>query len=382
LPQLSFVESWQRSSQPVFGFSALLAARQFTAADFAINRLNEPGSLSAFAGRLVVRQVLFDGTTRAESARAGHERDAAVAMADATRADVVLQVTETYGRLLGALAAERAASAAVVAAKESLARAERRRDAGMVTDADVLALSVHLTAMRQRVIQASGDAAISRAQLNALMDAPVTRPFEAVEPALPQTSAGDLDALIREANAHRPELRRSAAELGAATQAARAARGGWLPKVAAQAGWQSEGLRVADRAGSWLLGGEMTWQLSLGGAEQARFRAANAVVRAATASQDEARAAVHVDVVTAVEKLSMARARSLAGHAAVAEATERERIVRNRYDAGLAGVVDVLDAATARLAADADRTAALIEALVADALLARAIGAPLPSSLP
>jgi outer membrane protein TolC len=381
-PQVSFVESWQRSNQPVFGFSSLLAARRFTSADFAVDRLNAPGAVSAFASRLFVRQVLFDGRTRAESAQAGHRRDAARAGAAAARAEVVLQVTEAYGRLLGALAAERAATSAADAADENLARAERRRDAGTVTEADVLALSVHLAAMRQQVIRASGEAAIARAQVNALMNTPVTRRFDVVEPGLPETLPQDLEALLRDAEAGRPELRRSDAERLAAEDAARAARAGWLPRVSAQAGWQFEGLSVADRANSWLVAGELTWSLSLGGAEQARADAANAAVRVATASADAARAAVHVEVVTAVERLATARARALAGLAAVDEATERQRIIQNRYDAGLAGVVDVLDAASARLAADADRTAAVVDALVANALLTRAIGAPFPPSLP
>ena len=36
-PRVSFVESWQRGDQPVFVFSSLLASRQFTAANFAID---------------------------------------------------------------------------------------------------------------------------------------------------------------------------------------------------------------------------------------------------------------------------------------------------------------------------------------------------------
>ena len=56
-------------------------------------------------------------------------------------------------------AARRAADAALAAAREDLARAERRRDAGIATDADVLALVVHVADLQQRAIQAEGDAA-------------------------------------------------------------------------------------------------------------------------------------------------------------------------------------------------------------------------------
>jgi outer membrane protein TolC len=381
-PQVSFSESWQRSNQPVFAFSALLAARQFTAADFAVDRLNAPGSVDVFASRLFLRQVLFDGQVQARSAQAAHQHDAAQAALEAARADLVLQVTDVYGRLLGAEAMARAADAAAAAAHESLARAERRRDAGTVTDADVLALQVHLSAMRQRTIRFEGDAAIARAELNGLMNAPVTGPLTSAEPALPETGALDIDTLLRDAEAARPEIRRAEAERDAAAASARAARAGWLPRISAQAGFQLDGLSFGERADAWIVGGELTWQLSVGGAEQARMRAAGAAVRSAGAGVETARTTVHVDVVTAVRRLEAARSRADAGRATVDHAAERERIVRNRYDAGLAGIVDVLDAATARLDAEAERVAALTATLVAQAMLDRAVGRPFNPSQP
>src|SRR3990167_7826453 len=79
-----------------------------------------------------------------------------------------------------ALSAARA-GADEAAAREDVARAERRRDAGTVTEADVLSLAVHVADLRQRTIQADGDAAILRAQLNRLMGAPVNGRFSVQE---------------------------------------------------------------------------------------------------------------------------------------------------------------------------------------------------------
>jgi outer membrane protein TolC len=390
-PQISYAESWQRSNQPVAGFSALLAARRFTSADFSIDRLNAPGGVSLFAGRLFIRQSIFDGRTRAEATAAGDERDMAIAEADAARAAVALQVTEVYGRLLAAEAAGRAAAAAVASADESLALAGRRREAGTATDADVLGLAVHRAAMRQRTIQASGDAAIARAELNRLMGGPPARSFVVADPdAAPASGATqtgapdvlDIDALLREAAAQRPELRRSAHARAAAEAGIRGARAGWLPQIAAHAGYQAEGLSALDRADAWFVGGEFTWTVSVGGEQPARVRAATAARRAAEAAAADALAAVQVEVVSAVRRLEAARARVDLGTAAVADAAERERITRNRYDAGLASVTDVLSAATARLDAELDRTQARADVLVAEAMLTRAVGRPVNASHP
>ena len=67
-PRLTVAESWQRSDQPVFAFGALLSARQFTAADFAVSRLNSPSATNLFTTRLTFQQLIFDGG-RASGAR-------------------------------------------------------------------------------------------------------------------------------------------------------------------------------------------------------------------------------------------------------------------------------------------------------------------------
>src|SRR6476619_4928919 len=41
-PKVDLAESWQRGNHPPFVFSSLLAQRQFTAADFALDALNHP----------------------------------------------------------------------------------------------------------------------------------------------------------------------------------------------------------------------------------------------------------------------------------------------------------------------------------------------------
>ena len=375
-PRVTFAESWQRSNQPVFAFSSLLSSRAFTAADFAVDRLNNPGATSAFAGRIFVHQVIFDERTAAESSIGATGHTAAVAALDAARAGVAFEVTRAYGRLLVAASSERAAESAVRAAEEDLARAERRRAAGLATDADVLALAVHVAAMARRVIAARGEAAIARASLNRLTGAPVDRAFDVAEPAPPVEAPIDAASLATEAEANRPELVESAAAIERARAGARLARSGWLPRVAAQAGYQFEGLEMFDRADSWIVGGEFTWGVSLGGAERARSRAAAAAITAAEAAHESRRATVRLDVVTAVYELEMARARTRVGRAAVDQATERERITRNRYEAGLATVTDVLASAAARLDAEIERVAALVDALVASASLTRAAGRP------
>jgi outer membrane protein TolC len=374
-PRLTASESVQRSDQSVFAFGALLSARQFTAADFAVSRLNSPGATSLFTTRLTVGQLVFDGgRTPGTVAAATAQRDIARAEADGVAAEIVLSVTRIYGQLLAGHSQARAIDAAVAAAVEDLSRAERRRDAGTATDADVLAVSVHLAEMRQRRLQTDADLASARAQLNRLMGAPIDDAFDVAEELPTPVPAGELAPLFEEAESARPELRRADAQVRAAEAGVRQAKAVWWPQVFAQAGIEWNGLQASERSGSWLIGGEARWSLSLSGADAARIRAASAARTSATAVKNDLRAAVQVEVFTAARQLEAAIARTGVGAAAVAQSAERARVVRNRYEAGLASMTDVLAAASATLDAESRRVAAAVDALVAGAQLQRALG--------
>jgi outer membrane protein TolC len=377
-PRLTFTESWQRGDQPVFVFSSLLSARRFGAANFAIDALNHPDPIDFFRGAVGVEQVIFDGgRQRATADAVSLRRDIAGLATDEAAAGLALATTQMFGRVVAAQAARLALDAGVAAAREDLARAERRRDAGMVTDADVLGLAVHVADLQQRAIQAEGDDAVARAELNRLMGAPIDRNHQFVEPVAIEDAAGaepHVDALFAEADAARPEIRRAVAAQQLAETGRRKARAALVPQVSAQAGFDVSGTRIDDRASSWLIGGEVRWTFSLGGAELAQTKAAIEAAARARAEADDARSAVQVEVVSALRRLEAARARQAVGRAAVEQARESQRIIRDRFDAGLVGVSDVLRASTAMLDADTQRIAALVDAMSSEAMLRRALG--------
>jgi len=375
-PRVTIAESWQRSNQPVFVFSTLLASRRFAEANFAIDRLNQPDAIGSFRGTVGLEQLLFDGGGRRASidtARVQQQlTDLSTAEAELTLAAAV---TDAYGRLLTAQAVRAAAAAALAAGREDLARVTRRRDAGVATEADVLALHVHVADMEQRSIQAEGNGAIIRAQLNQMMGAPVDLEFDAVEPpAGPDAEPAALSVWLAEAAERRPELRRAAAAEQLAEHARHTARAAFMPRLAAQAAVDVNGTRFDDRASSWLVGGELRWSLGLGGGERAQLTAATASASRARAEAAATRTQVEVEVVTALQQARSARARQSVGRAAVAQARESERIIRDRFDAGLAPVNDVLRAAGAVLEADTQRITALVDQVTSTARLNRAVG--------
>lgn len=375
-PRVSFVESWQRGDQPVFVFSSLLSARRFTAANFAIDALNSPGPTAFFHGAVSIEQVLFDGgRARALVTSADLQHDIARLSFDDAAAGLAVSVAQTYGRVVAATAALHAADAAAGAAQEDLARATLRRDAGTLNDADVLSAGVHLAEIRQQRIRAAGDAAIAKAELNRLMGSPIDHDYDVQEPVAPAPrGAPSLSALFTEAEAARPDLKRAAAAEQLADAGRRQARGAWYPQVAVQAGLEANGTSLSERASSWVAGGEVRWTFSAGGAELSQRKAAVEAAARARAEREAARAAAQVEIVTALRQIESARARHAVGQAALEQARESQRIVRDRFEAGLASTSEVLRTAAAVLDAETQRVAAVVDAIVGSAMLDRAVG--------
>lgn len=377
-PRVSVTESWQRGDQPVFVFSSLLSARHFAASNFAIESLNHPDPIGFFQTSVGLEQTIFDGgRQRAAANSASLEQAIASASADEATARIAVTAAQTFGRIVLADAGSRALDAGLAAAREDLARAERRRDAGMATDADVLSLVVHVADLEQRAIESRSARETACAELNRLMGAPIDAD---VLIAAPQTApdgsqaGGTLRALIEEAERNRPELKRAAAAHQLALDARTEARSALIPQISGQAAFDVSGTQFTDRASAWIVGAQFRWTFSTGGGELAAVKAAAAADARSRAEIDDVRAAVDVDVVTAAGRARAARAREAVARAAIDQARESQRIIRDRFEQGLAPINDVLRASNALLDADANHAAAIVDALVAEAALRRAIG--------
>jgi len=374
-PKVDAAESWQRGNQPVFVFSSLLAQRQFTAADFALGALNHPDALDNHRTAVSVEQPLFDGVARAgmSVARIGHE------MAGATRQvvdhDLAARVTAAYGHVLAAAGARRSADAAVDTARADRNLAGNRRDAGLVTDADVLQIDVHLSRTRELQIIAASDERIARAQLNQLIGAALNETF-LLDPA-PATAvidATDLAVLEAEAIKARPDVALAALQEQLARAGQAAARAAFFPQVSAQGGWELNGGAWNRRASAWIVGAVARVNLFNGFADKARLgEAADRAARYAL-EREKAETAARLDVHLAVARLEAARASESVGRDAVIQARESRRIIRDRYEAGLTDVASLLRSAEALAQADAQQVAAQVAVLTASADLQRALG--------
>jgi outer membrane protein len=375
LPKVDVAESWQRGNQPVFAFSSLLAQRQFTAADFALGALNNPDAVNNFRSAVMVEQSLFDAGTRANVAAAGIGHDLASATRLMVDHDLAAGVTSAYGRVLVAAASSQSAAAAAETARADRELAANRRDAGRATDADVLQLDVNVARNRELQIRAASDERIARAQLNQLMGEPLDEVFVLDRfPAVVAIDATNPAALETEALKNRPDVKLAALQeqLAAATETA--AREAFLPQVAAQGGWELNGGVWNSRASSWVVGAVARINVFHGFADKARLAEAREQRTRRALEREKTETAVRLDVHVAVARLDAARASEMVGRAAVAQARESQRIVRDRYEAGLTDVASLLRAGEAVVQAETQQTAAQVAVLTETAALERTLG--------
>jgi len=375
LPRVDVAESWQRGNQPVFVFSSLLAQRQFTAADFALDALNHPDALDNFRSTVTVEQSLFDGATRANVTAAGLGHEMATAHRLMVDHDLAASVTDAYGGVLVAVSARLSADAAAETARADRELAGNRRDAGLVTDADVLQVDVYVSRTREQQIRAASDERIARARLNEVMGEPLREVFvldrSHAAVAIDTTNLASLEA---EAIKNRPDVTLAALQEQLAVAGQTAARAAFLPHVSAQGGWEFNGGAWNSRQSSWVVGAVARINVFHGFADKARLVEAREQTARRGFEREKTVTAARLDVHIAVTKLDAARASEAVGRTAVEQARESRRIIRDRYEAGLTDVASLLRAAEAVVQAETQQIAAQVAVLTETARLEKSLG--------
>jgi outer membrane protein TolC len=373
-PRVDLTETVQRGNNPVFAFSSLLSQRRFTAANFAIPSLNHPDAVTNTRTAIGIEQPVFDaGLTRLGVTAAKLGRDVAAAAREAAGQDLAFRAAQAFVRVLQLEAAAEATDAAVAAAESDSQRARARRDVGLATEADALAVDVHLADMHQRQIAARGDLAVARMQLAEAIGLPLTDSPIPVRPR-PRAEPADADSLVRDATVSHPRRREADLHIQLADTARRTARAALLPTVGLQGGWEFNGATLGEQQSSWIVGAEVRINLFRGFADTARMTEASHAHIRATAERERVERRIEVEVRAALIQLAAARGREEAGRAALTQARESQRIIRDRYESGLATVTDVLRAAEATLDAESRATAAEMDVILQTVALDRALG--------
>jgi outer membrane protein TolC len=383
LPQLNFSEGVTRGNNPVYVFGTLLTQQQFTAANFDLGFLNTPPAVDNFRTQFSASMSLYDfGRTSGRVRNARIQAQSVRQGANRTEQSVVFEVINAY--LNGLLAREqvRVAQSAVAMALADLDRAHAREQQGLAVASDVLSAQAQLAQAKEDQIRAQNAVALSQAALNVAMGVAEDAPTQTQGKLAPvKIAEGDLASLQQQALKQRPDYHEAQLQAERAGNSVSLARKEFLPRIDMMASWEQDNQTFAARGGNnWVAGATLTFNIFNGGARRAQIAESRAYDRRAEAMRRQMESAVRLQVREAYLNLSAARQRVEVSRDSAAQAEESLRILQNRYDAGLATIMDVLRAETMRTTAQNNHLNAVYDFRLAFAALELATGKLGPAS--
>ena len=342
-----------------------------------------PNIETTYAAALQTRQVLYaGGAVDAVREASRHDLDASDAARRQVLADLGLAARLAYWEAVRAEASLEAALVNEQRAQRLQIDTQALRSAGMAVNADVLAAEARIASAHVAVIRAQTRRLDALSALRSLLHVAAGDDIalaDRLTRSLPPEPAALAD-LTAEALAQRPELAAVTAQRAALAARERIVLAPARPSVAMLAQWElsrpnQRFFPLADEWNdSWSAGITASWTLFDGGRAHADARGSQAAQRAVEAQRAETARTVALEVEIARQGLLAALGTIDAADAARAASEERERASRERLDAGLAPMVEMLDAQSELATAEQQQIDVRATAWIADARLGRALG--------
>jgi outer membrane protein len=336
------------------------------------------GPFNNYDGRVTVTQTLFDwsSVTRVR---------AASAQADGSRAEH--GVTVEGAAQTAAVAYLRAARAqAVVAARQAdssiavelVTLAQAQKAAGVSAAIDVTRAQTELVRAEGLLIVARNQRARSVIDLARALGLDPATPPELTDTLAGTLGAAELPpsrtALVSAALDNRPDLRAELTRGVAARQAGSAIRAERLPRIGVEADYGVNGLTVPGAISTRQVALSVTLPILDGFRREARASEQDAVVRESEVRERDLRQQIAADVDAALLDLHSADAQQLIAAEQLRLAAEELSQSRQRFKAGVAGNIEVIDAQANLIRARDTDIDARFGAATARVALARAAG--------
>ncbi|MEW5765422.1 MAG: TolC family protein [Acidobacteriota bacterium] len=373
-PDLTFTETYSRTTNPVYVFMGKLNQERFGMMDFALPNLNRPAPLNNYQSRAELTAPLFAGGKIKAAYRASRLGvEAASSQSVFAESSLTKAVTEAFlGSLLAGRAAEVMAET-VGTAEAHLRQVEAMHGQGLILDSDLLRMRVFVSDMRQQRAAREADAKVARAYLAYAMGHDGE-----VEPVGELSGEGEAPPSLQEALeaalSGREDLRAAELQSRQASEGVKMARADYLPQVGAVAAYEQDTESWSGHGDNWMVGIQLRLPLFDGGARSGRLLTARSREFQARQALLDLQRKVRVEVREAWLRLEAASERVSVSSESEAQARENLRIVELRYKEGMASITDLLDADTALTASALQRAQAVHDERVARARLQWAMG--------
>jgi outer membrane protein len=366
-PRVQLQSSYTGSDNPMLAFGSILNQRAYSSS---LNFNDVPSVDDLNARGLVTVPLYAGGRNTATRKAAKANTDAARQDNAAVRNALGFEVSRAFYTVLKTRQFIRAAEAGVNSFDASLTVAKKRLDGGTLLKSGVLDIEVRLAQAREELVRARNANALAVRVLRNLLG--IEKGEFEVADATPATQAPDSGDF-----SGRPELAASRHRERAAQEQARAAKGGYLPRVNAFGSVDYDyGWKYDNGGGSYTAGALLQWDLWDGKMTRAKVAEANSNLESAREEQRKLLLALDLEVEQARLDLKAANERLSVTDQAVAQAAESAGLTRARFEQELALPTQLIDAEAALLAARVRRAEAEADRQIAIAAVRKALALP------
>jgi len=330
------------------------------------------------SANLSLSYLLFDfGGREAATEAARQVMLAANATQDATLQSVFLATVQAYFRWYAAQALVVATREAERASLESFKAADARYQVGVATPADKLQAQTAASQATLTRIRSEGEAKTAEGVLTNAMGLDANQPV-AIAPPAPATPdarfESNVDQLIAQAKRLRPDLAAGDAQVQAARANIDSARAAGLPSVSLFADHNYNRTGSSDATQGTTVGVSVSIPLFTGFNTTYRTRAAEAQLQAREAQRDRLAQQVALDVWRAYYSLQTESQSVRAAADLLASAEQSAKVALGRYNAGVGGILDLLNAQSTLASARQQNILALYNWRIARVALGQSVG--------
>jgi outer membrane protein TolC len=333
------------------------------------------GPFNVYDARVFLTQSVFDAQ-KINEARAGEHKVEAARFDSKNARDIVVLISGNAYSLAVASSAMVEAVRAQLDTAQALARQTADlKENGLVAGIDVLRADVQLGTARQRLTAAQVELDKRKLTLARIIGLPLGQAFtltDQIRPlAFPDIS---IERAVEQAYTSRSDYQAALARIRAAEANRLAAAGEALPSVRVTADYGDIGLSPSDAHGSFNVTGALNVPIFQGGRTKGKVMEADAELRVRRAEAEELKSGIYyevrsvfLDLQAGQEQLQVAtRGRELAA----SQLTQ----ARDRFAAGVAGSLEVVQAQEAVALASDQYISALFTSNLATGNLIRALG--------
>jgi outer membrane protein TolC len=333
------------------------------------------GPFNLFDARVYFSQALLDFRAINDAKAELHRLEAARFDYKNARDLVVLVTVDSYARALAASARVDAAQAQLQTAQALYTQALDLKQSGIVAGIDIIRAELQVDTERQLVTAAQTDLEKTRLVLARLIGLPIGQVFTLTD-RLSSATVPDmtLEQALERAYRTRPDYQAALARVRAAEASRQSAIGELLPAVNFSGNYGNLGLSPHDAQGTFALVGAVDVPIFQGGRSRARLAEADAELRSRRADAEDLKASIYYDVRGALLDLQTGNQQLEVAGRARDLAVQQLNQARDRFAAGVAGNIEVVQAQSALTQANDQYIAAIYTSNSAKGALVRAVG--------